>query len=298
MKRVCFCSLLLVTALASESWAQAGAPGRTIRARDGDTVLLPGDATITLVRTVEGRIKLASHGDGKLLILLIDEGLTADGRVDVYHRFELREPFAAQYLWDGPGSVEEHEGFGAQRGRQATVVVIPAGRILLLPGHGWKEAPVGDTLATFHYTGSGSQRVSASFAEAEQAAITGHDRRGFRTSVQLTVLPAARGGVVVEPNPSGPEALLRVGGAIRAPQTIKEVPAVLPEVARHAGVRGTVILEITVDSAGRVRDAKVLRSIPLLDEAALTAVRQWEFTPTLLNGVPREIVMTVAVPFE
>jgi protein TonB len=48
---------------------------------------------------------------------------------------------------------------------------------------------------------------------------------------------------------------------------------------------------------GKVADAKVLRSIPLLDQAALAAVRQWEYTPTLLNGVPVPVIMTVTVTF-
>jgi periplasmic protein TonB len=46
-----------------------------------------------------------------------------------------------------------------------------------------------------------------------------------------------------------------------------------------------------------VQDARVLRSIPLLDAAALDAVKQWEFTPTLLNGVPVPVIMTVTVQF-
>jgi protein TonB len=46
-----------------------------------------------------------------------------------------------------------------------------------------------------------------------------------------------------------------------------------------------------------VADTRVVRSIPLLDRAAIDAVRQWEFTPTLLNGVPTRVVMTVTVRF-
>jgi protein TonB len=46
-----------------------------------------------------------------------------------------------------------------------------------------------------------------------------------------------------------------------------------------------------------VQDARVLRSIPLLDQAALDAVKQWEFTPTLLNNVPVPVIMTVTVQF-
>ena len=56
--------------------------------------------------------------------------------------------------------------------------------------------------------------------------------------------------------------------------------------------------EPTIDTDGRVRSARVLRSIALLDEAALAAVRQWEYTPTLLNGTPVAVIMTVTVTFQ
>ena len=59
-----------------------------------------------------------------------------------------------------------------------------------------------------------------------------------------------------------------------------------------------VIIEATIGGNGKVIDAKVLRSVPMLDEAALEAVRQWEFTPTLLNGAPVPVVMTVTVNFK
>jgi protein TonB len=58
-----------------------------------------------------------------------------------------------------------------------------------------------------------------------------------------------------------------------------------------------VILECTISGEGKVTDVKVLRGIPLLDSAAQDAVRQWEFTPTLLNGVPVPVIMTVTVNF-
>ena len=58
-----------------------------------------------------------------------------------------------------------------------------------------------------------------------------------------------------------------------------------------------MIVEVTIGADGRVADAHVIRSIPLLDGAALDAVRQWEFTPTLLNGVPTAIIMSATVNF-
>ena len=68
--------------------------------------------------------------------------------------------------------------------------------------------------------------------------------------------------------------------------------------ARAAAVRGEVpVGAVIIGPDGAVRDAKVLRSIPLLDQAALDAVKQWVFTPTLLNGVPVPVIMTVTVQF-
>jgi TonB family protein len=58
-----------------------------------------------------------------------------------------------------------------------------------------------------------------------------------------------------------------------------------------------VILEAVIDAAGNVSSAKVLRSIPLLDQAAIDAVMQWQYTPTLVNGVPSPVIMTVTVNF-
>jgi TonB family protein len=90
---------------------------------------------------------------------------------------------------------------------------------------------------------------------------------------------------------------VRVGGNIRTPTKVRDVPPIYPPEAQMARVQGVVILEATIAVDGRVSDAKVLRSIPLLDQPALDAVRSWEFTPTYLNGVPVPVIMTVTVNF-
>jgi protein TonB len=58
-----------------------------------------------------------------------------------------------------------------------------------------------------------------------------------------------------------------------------------------------VIIEVGIGVDGSVQEAHVLKSIPLLDQAALDAVKQWQFMPTLLNGVPTPLIMTVTVNF-
>jgi TonB family protein len=90
---------------------------------------------------------------------------------------------------------------------------------------------------------------------------------------------------------------VRVGGNIKTPTKVKDVRPVYPPDALAAGIQGVVILETTIDTEGRVSDAKVLRSIPVLDDAALEAVRQWEFTPTEVNGMLVPVIMTVTVNF-
>jgi periplasmic protein TonB len=84
---------------------------------------------------------------------------------------------------------------------------------------------------------------------------------------------------------------------VKEPKKLKDVRPTYPEIAKSARVQGIVILECTISPQGRVSNITVLRSIPLLDDAAKAAVSQWVYTPTLLNGVPVPVIMTVTVNF-
>lgn len=119
----------------------------------------------------------------------------------------------------------------------------------------------------------------------------------------LVTLTPSSIAAVGHQNASAPQAAvppippLRVGGNIRPPQKIRHVTPQYPAVAQSAGVQGVVIIEATIGAGGDVSNARILRSIPLLDQAALDAVRQWQFEPTRINGVPVAIIMTVTVQF-
>jgi TonB family protein len=84
---------------------------------------------------------------------------------------------------------------------------------------------------------------------------------------------------------------------IRSPVKTKDVSPIYPSDAQEARVQGVVIVEMTIGKDGTVQDASILRSIPLLDAAALDCVRQWEYRPTLLYGVPVALIMLVTVQF-
>jgi TonB family protein len=90
---------------------------------------------------------------------------------------------------------------------------------------------------------------------------------------------------------------LRLTGDVKGPKLIKQVDPIYPEVAKQSRVEGTVIMEVTTDMYGRVRDLKVLRSIPLLDQAAIDAVRQWVYDPPIINGKPISVTFAVSVVF-
>lgn len=108
---------------------------------------------------------------------------------------------------------------------------------------------------------------------------------------------ARRTGSAPAPTPAP---LVRVGGTIRPPQRLHNVNPVFPESMRDAGRDGIVPLEAVIGVDGRVHALRVLSASvhPDFVAAAVEAVRQWRFTPTLLNGVAVDVVMTVSVRFD
>ncbi|MCK4645180.1 MAG: M56 family metallopeptidase [Candidatus Aminicenantes bacterium] len=91
---------------------------------------------------------------------------------------------------------------------------------------------------------------------------------------------------------------VRAVGEIKPPKLIKQVEPIYPEVATKAGIEGVVIIEVTTDVYGRVVNTKILRGIPVLDQAARDAVKQWIYEPKIIDGKPRGVIFIVTVVFE
>ena len=90
---------------------------------------------------------------------------------------------------------------------------------------------------------------------------------------------------------------LRIGGTIGPPRKIKDAKPSYPQIAVFQQARGTIVIDITIGTDGKVQDARIVQSVPLLDQAALEAVRQWEYEPTRVDGFLVTVVMTVIVNF-
>jgi TonB family protein len=132
-------------------------------------------------------------------------------------------------------------------------------------------------------------------------APAGHDTTGVR-GVETGVvggIDLAGDGLQVESPPPPPvlREPIRLHAGMQAPRKIVNVPPRYPAPAQLARIEGVVVLDAVIDATGRVTDVQVTRSIQGLDQAAIDAVRQWRFTPTLLNGERVSILLTVTVRF-
>jgi TonB family protein len=133
----------------------------------------------------------------------------------------------------------------------------------------------------------------------------------FSASVSVidgkTIVDEFRTWWQLEPHESTPAALtpvlnapgaFRVGGDVKAPILTHRVEPIYTVEARRARISGIVIVEVVIDKNGRVKDAMVLKGLPFgLDQAAIDAVRQWEFRPATLNGEPVDVIFNLTINF-
>jgi protein TonB len=90
---------------------------------------------------------------------------------------------------------------------------------------------------------------------------------------------------------------IRVGGSVQRANLINQTRPVYPPLARQARIQGTVKLTAIISKDGSIQKLEVLSGHPLLIPAALQAVKEWRYKPTLLNGEPVEVVTQVDVNF-
>ena len=137
------------------------------------------------------------------------------------------------------------------------------------------------------------------------AGVLGGVLGGVEGGVVGGVLGGIVGGIISSvppppppPPPPAPAVPVRIGGQINTPALVHRVEPVYPDIAAAANLAGTVILEALVGTNGSVESVKVLRSRnALLDKAAIAALKQWRYTPLVLNGIPTPFILTVTFTF-
>jgi protein TonB len=96
---------------------------------------------------------------------------------------------------------------------------------------------------------------------------------------------------------AAPVKVLKISGGVMAGMAISKPQPIYPPIARAARVQGTVILQATISKTGAIENMKVVSGPPMLQQAAMDAVRSWRYRPYLLNGEPVEVETQVNVIF-
>lgn len=278
------------------------APGRVIEAADGDVIVIGPSSRVAIVRRTQGQARLihdAERGAVALVLVSPDREPGTPSGAKKFRSWRVgEEVWPLGPRWEGDVTIDEYVPSG---GASLSGLAIHTDRGLLFIGH--MAFPMTPPPAiVIRPQGMRASPAWGSFDEIEERWRTGGDDAVSRhggvphTAVALVGSVAASQGTPASPPLSAPGAV-RVGGNVRAPMRTYVGNLVYPQQAMDAGVQGVVILEILVAADGSVGDARVLRSIPLLDQTAVEHVRQWRYEPTLLNGVAVPVIMTVTVNF-
>ena len=281
------------------------ASGRVIEAVDGDVVVVPSAARVAIVTRTQVQARLVYMGAQQTLLLLTDPAMAfgagmPDGKG--VRSWRIQDPWPLEPRWEGSATIDEHvpSGRGQQMAFAPLSLAIHTDRGTILIGHRYDRevASTSPPLAVVRTTSASSRVAQGSFDEIEQAWLAGGDNALQGPGGRMHMHASGGIGAVASASISSAAAgAVRVGGNIRPPTRTQFAEPAYPPTARAAGVQGVVLIELVVGADGAVSDARVLRSIPLLDQAALDAVRQWRYEPTLLNGAPTPVIMTAAVNF-
>lgn len=188
-----------------------------------------------------------------------------------------------------------------------TGAVLPQVALMLEDAAGVQKAASTDSAGRFDFGAVAPGRYMLTSTLAGFLSITQEVRleeaRQWERTITLQVGTLQETITVREQRPSGAPAAqrgpVRIGGNIRPPRKLLDVRPVYPQAMRDAGLEGVVPLGALIGVDGRVSSVRVIsaHAHPELAQAALEAVRQWRFSPTLLNGTAVEVFMTVTVSF-
>jgi periplasmic protein TonB len=135
-------------------------------------------------------------------------------------------------------------------------------------------------------------------AEPENLGVSGGVPGGVPGGQMGGVIGGVIGGVGAAPPPPRPTVTrITRGGNVQAAMLINRVTPMYPPLARQTRISGTVRLHALIAKDGTVQQLEVISGHPLLVQAALDAVKQWRYRPTLLNGEPVEVDTTIDVIF-
>jgi protein TonB len=141
--------------------------------------------------------------------------------------------------------------------------------------------------------------ISDEPAPSLPGAVTGSDTGGipFSIGTALTEIKPLPPTPPAAPAAPQKQVAVKVGGAVQAAKLLHQIKPAYPQLARSARISGTVRLSAIIAMDGNIKNLRVIEGHPLLTQAALDAVRQWTYKPTLLNGEAVEVITEIDVNF-
>lgn len=163
--------------------------------------------------------------------------------------------------------------------------------------HGPKTGPQTATVSRVVPRDPGAATVVDPGASAQTSELPGTGDSGEDPGSGTDLIGDHEGGGGDDPLGGGDRVLIP-GGDVREPVALERADPDYPEPARRAHQQGTVVLEAIITASGAVQEVRVLKTLnPILDEAAMRAVRQWRYRPATLNGRAVPVYLTVTVKF-
>jgi periplasmic protein TonB len=193
-------------------------------------------------------------------------------------------------------------GFGgsqlmARRPKETSVIVVPYREVTAPPPLSDDTPPPQVAVATSVAAPAAAIPVPVPDAEAPMEQTIKSQEEIAAATPSMTQQDDKGASIIVAPQSE--DELPKYGEYVyveELPEAITKVNPVYPDIAREASVDGTVMVQALVGRDGRVKDTRVVKSIPMLDAAAIAAVRQWVFKPALSNNKP--VAVWVAVPLK
>jgi periplasmic protein TonB len=193
-------------------------------------------------------------------------------------------------------------GFGgsqlmARQPKETSVIVVPYREVTAPPPLSDETPPPQVAVATSFAAPAAAIPVPVPDAEAPMEQTIKSQEEIAAATPSMTAQDDKGASIIIAPQSE--EELPKYGEYVyveELPEAITKVNPQYPDIAREASVDGTVMVQALVGRDGRVKDTRVVKSIPMLDAAAIAAVRQWVFKPALSNNKP--VAVWVAVPLK
>lgn len=306
---------LFISSLAAACWLAAAAP-QTANDAAGVTVALNGAAVLhrTAVNYPAGALRNGVQGTVSVQVKLDATGVVNDAQVlsgpDELRKAALESVLQWHFAQDVAGTTRTVQiAFELPKPGPAQTTVAAQrsawftptpGTIKTIRVSGMTEQATAELLASLPI--HEGDEWNAEVAQKADQAIKAFDehlavrtssviqRPGGATELSLLIAPAD------QPAAAAP-GRIRVGGNVQGAMIVTKVPPIYPAAAKAARVQGVVHLSATIGPDGTVQELSVLSGPAELTQAALDAVKQWVYKPTLLNGNPVQVETSIDINF-